>query len=157
MVQAYEGGHAQLESVRSGRNNSGVVQPVGRAVAFDTGGGTTELAFRALTGAGDTILGVLLSDQTIPQNVVIANGGVLANAMASIVARGEVWVSVEQAVTPVSPVFTRHTLAGATGTNPAVGKFRTDADTAKAVAVANARFLTSAAAGGLALLQINIP
>lgn len=157
MSPAYEGGHAQLISVRSGRNNSGANVPVGRAVVFDAGGGTTELAFKLPSLVGDTVLGVLIADQTIPQNAVIANGGVVDDGMGSIVAHGEVWVSVEQAVTPASPVFTRYTLAGATGTNPALGKFRTDADTAKAVAVTNARFLTSAAAGGLALLQINIP
>lgn len=152
MQAAYEGGHAQLISVRSGRNNSGANVPVGRGVVHDTGAGTSELAFKLPSLVGDVILGVLISDQTHPQN-----GGVPDDAMGSIVTHGEVWVSVEQAVTPSSPVFCRYNAAGATGTNPAVGKFRTDADTAKAVAMTNARFLTSAAAGGLALLQINIP
>lgn len=162
MQQAYEGSHGTIDRVRPGRNNQAVVQPVGRMVAHDTATGVggvagAELAFRALSAGTDVLLGVLIQDHTHPQATPIANGGVPSNAMASIVSQGEVWVQVEQAVTPSSPVFARFNAAGATGTNPAVGRFRIDADTARAVAVPNARFLTSAAAGGLALLELNLP
>jgi hypothetical protein len=126
-------------------------------VAHDTGAGTSELAFRPLSAGTDVLLGIAIQDHTLPQASPVANGGIPQNFMGSLVSRGEVWVQVEQAVTPSSPVFTRFNAVGATGTNPAVGRFRTDADTARAVAVPNARFLTSAAAGGLALLEINIP
>lgn len=162
MQQAYEGSHGTLSYVRPGRNNQATAQPVGRMVAHDTATGTggvanAELAFRALSAGTDVLLGVLIQDHTHPQINPVANGGVPSNAVGSIVSRGEVWVQVEQAVNPSSPVFVRFNAAGATGTNPAVGRFRTDADTSRAVAVPTARFLTTAAAGGLALLEINLP
>lgn len=69
--------------------------------------------------------------------------------------RGRVWVIAEDAVDPsTDSVFVRVS-AGAGGSE--IGAFRTDADTASAVALAEARWLTSTSGTGeLALLEINI-
>ena len=64
-------------------------------------------------------------------------------------------VIVEEDVTPDDDVFFRHSGAGASP--EAIGRFRTDADTANADQVNSARWLTSAVAGGLAVLGINLP
>ncbi len=77
-----------------------------------------------------------------------------AEAM-NILRKGRIWVIPEDAVTITSNVFIRHTQ----GADPSetVGRFRTDADGANADQLAGARFLTNAAAGVLAVLEINIP
>jgi len=51
------------------------------------------------------------------------------------------------------PVFLRHT------TNAALlaGDFRNDADTARADAITNARFVTATTAAGLVQVEINLP
>lgn len=154
MAAAFVGGHAKLDTVISGRNNSGAGIPYGRAVVFDPGAGTTDLAVKLPSLVGDSIRGVALYEHAHePQP-----NGIADDAMVSICSQGQVWMETEQAVTPASPVFVRYNAAGATGTNPAVGKVRLDADTAKAVDMsARARFLTSAAAGGLVLVEWNLP
>lgn len=84
-----------------------------------------------------------------------AGAGVPPKYPVNVLKRGRIWVSVEQAVTPASNVFVRHT-AGAGGTQK--GAFRTDADTATAVQVTNGmRFLTSTTGAGLAVLEVNFP
>jgi len=58
----------------------------------------------------------------------------------SVMTKGRVYVEVEEAVTPDSDVFVRFA-AGAGGDQ--LGIFRTDADTASAAALADARFITA--------------
>jgi hypothetical protein len=154
MAAAYEGGHGQLEKVISARNNSGAEIPHGRAVVFDTGAGTTELAIKLPSLVSDVILGALLYEHSHETG---AGNGIPANGVGSIVSQGEIWMFTEQAVGPADPVFVRYNAAGGTGTSPAVGQVRKDADTAKAVAATNARFRTTAVAGGLVLVEWNAP
>lgn len=154
MASAFVGGHAKLDTVITGRNNSGAELPYGRAVVHDTGAGTSDTAVKLPSLAGDVIRGVALYEHAHE----IQTTGIPDDGMVSIASRGQVWMETEQAVTPSSPVFVRYNAAGATGTNPAVGKVRLDADTAKAVDMSSrARFLTSAAAGGLVLVEWNLP
>ncbi len=63
---------------------------------------------------------------------------------------GRVWVYAEQAVNPSAAVFLRHT------TNSALiaGDFRVDADTSRADAITNARWISQTTAAGLALLEL---
>ncbi len=67
--------------------------------------------------------------------------------------RGTVWVTVEEAVGPMDPVYVRYD----TGTGSQKGAFRKSADTSTAALLAGARYLTGALANGLALVDINIP
>jgi len=70
------------------------------------------------------------------------------------ICRGRVWVTVEEAVDPMDPVYVRYD-TGAGGSQK--GAFRKSADTSTAALLSGARFLTGAAANGLALLDINLP
>ena len=79
-----------------------------------------------------------------------------------LVYRGQVWVTVEDAVAPDDPAYVRHTSDGASNTQ--LGSWRGDADTGpspgyvdRAALVTGARYLTTASAGGLALLDLNLP
>lgn len=65
------------------------------------------------------------------------------------------WVVVEEDVTPTSPVYIRYTANGALP-NFGPGSVRASADTARAAQLTNARFLTSAVAGGLALVAVDL-
>jgi hypothetical protein len=153
MSPAFIGAHGQLIQVIPGRNNSGVEIPYGRAVQHDTGAGTSDLAVK-LPAAGATellIKGVVLYDQSHePQTTGVPDDGIM-----SIVRQGTVFMQCEQAVTPDDPVYVRFDAAGATGTSPAVGQVRIDADTAKAVLMPRWRFESSAAAGAGVWVVIN--
>jgi hypothetical protein len=71
-----------------------------------------------------------------------------------VIRKGPVWVKVEEAVVPGDPVFVRFA-AGAGGTAP--GAFRKSADTATAVQYPGAVYLDTAAANGLARVDLNAP
>lgn len=87
----------------------------------------------------------------------IENGddeGYPLNEAVEVLSAGVVWVPVEEAVTPASDVYVRY---AARGLNTELGTFRTDSDSSTAAALPSARWLTSAGAGELALLEINLP
>lgn len=99
-------------------------------------------------------LGITCHTQAIEQFYQTAGGaGYALNEEMSIVRRGAIWVTVEEAVTVQSTPFARFTVSGAT----TLGSIRASADGGTAVAIPSARFLRGAAADGLALLDINLP
>lgn len=150
---AYEGTRADSSPMkaRAARNNTGADLKYGRAVVFDAGAGTSELARKLPSAAGDKIMGVTLHDHAHnPTNT----DGILDDDMFSEIYQGSIYVVTEQAVTPADPVFVRYA-AGAGGTQ--LGAFRKDADTATAVALANARWTGNAAAGEVVGLELNLP
>jgi hypothetical protein len=77
-------------------------------------------------------------------------GGYSNGASLPILRRGYIWVLTEGAVTAESAVFARY----AAGTFSVLGKVRADADTATAVAIPNAKFLTSLTAAGYAIVEV---
>jgi hypothetical protein len=110
-----------------------------------------------MVNASSVIVGVALHTHAVEPGTLAATpvgAGVPPKTPVASLTRGRVYVTVEEAVTPASPVFVRHT-AGAGGTQK--GAFRASADTATAVAWTAARFLTSAGAGGQAVLEVNLP
>lgn len=99
--------------------------------------------------------GVSVADQSIEATVV--GGGTTGfqdQATLGIIRKGRVWVRVEDAVTPASTVFVRHTAD--TAPLDKLGSFRSNASGGDAVALPGARFKTSAAAGELALLDLDL-
>lgn len=98
------------------------------------------------------IVGVSLRDLTIEYDSSNEN---LYPALSdvSVMRRGQVYVYVEEDVTPDDAVFVRHT---ANGGLTDLGAFRTDSDSSNALALTTAKFLTSASAGGVAILDLNI-
>ena len=74
----------------------------------------------------------------------------------STLTRGRIYVNVENNVTSDSPVYWRQI---PTIGNPQVGGFRSDSDTGNAILLPNTqvRWITSATAGNLAVLEINQP
>jgi hypothetical protein len=81
--------------------------------------------------------------------------GVPPKYAVSVLTKGRIYVVVEEAVTPASAVFVRFA-AGVGGTQ--LGAFRASADTATASAApAGWRYRSSAAIGGIAELELNLP
>jgi hypothetical protein len=83
-----------------------------------------------------------------------AGAGIPPKYLINTLKRGRMYVQVEEAVTPASPVFVRYA-SGSGGTQK--GAFRASADTATAVAWTAARYLTSAAIAGYAVVEVNLP
>ncbi len=84
--------------------------------------------------------------------------GIPAKTPANIKTKGRILVLVETAVTPASQVHMRHANAGASP--EAIARFRATADGADTVRVDDVhsvKFESSAAAGGLAVLALNMP
>jgi hypothetical protein len=72
----------------------------------------------------------------------------------NLLSRGRIYVPVDQTVTPADTPHLRYT-AGAGAS--VVGSFRKDTDSGKAMALTGCRFVQGATAGGLAILEINLP
>jgi hypothetical protein len=100
-------------------------------------------------------LGIAIYDESLPNAWPPGTSNCYpAGQAVSILRRGRIWVYVEEAVTPASTPYMRYA-SGAGGSK--VGRFRASADTATAAAFPGSRFVTSAGAGALALLEINLP
>lgn len=100
-------------------------------------------------------LGITVFTQANEQQYQTA-GGVgyaLADCM-SVMRKGRIYVEVEDAVTAGAQCYVRYA-SGAGGST--LGAFRSDADTASAAALSNAYFRTNTAAGGIAIVEINLP
>lgn len=130
------------------------------AIPFGTG------AVQATTGDRDIVVPAASTDvfvgvavhQHVEQGYGTVNATHAVNSAVPLLRRGRIWVMAEQAVAPTDPVFVRYTANGTIGgVVTAAGQFRKDADTSRALAVPNARWVTSAAAGGLAVLEVNLP
>jgi len=99
--------------------------------------------------------GVLIKDDSYaPGSIDLDANGLKPKASLSIRKRGPIWVKVEEAVVKNDPAFFRHT---ASGGNTQKGAWRKSADTATAVEAQGCYFMTSASAGGLAVLWVDIP
>jgi hypothetical protein len=71
--------------------------------------------------------------------------------MVSILEKGEIWVQAEGSTAYGDPVFVRFTTAGG---GADLGQFRTDADTAKAVALPGVRFIDTGTGAGLRRIEL---
>ena len=127
--------------------------PFGAGVVLDVSG----QGLCMLPDADDNqFLGVALLDPTGPEGSASVDSAYPVEAAVCVMKQGDVWVRVEDTVTPGDPVFVRFT-AGAGGT--VLGRFRADADTASAFEVTNARWKTTADGSTTlyAKLELNIP
>lgn len=108
--------------------------------------GTGDSQVKALSAITQKVRGLVLH-----QNV---NDGVIEAGLAvSILRKGRAYVKVEEAVTKGDKVFVR---AVATGLEVA-GAFRKTQDGTDCIELVNAEFVSSAAAGALAIVDLNLP
>jgi hypothetical protein len=126
-------------------SRSGIL-PFGVAVALDVtrfdSNDPQTLPVRLPNASTDKILGIVRFTQFFE------------SYGASVAKKGHFWVSPEVAVTAGDPVYARHT---ANGGLTQLGALRNDADTSNAIQLAGCRFLSSALAGGFAVVELNLP
>ena len=135
-------------TTRSFLNKTGAVMAYGRLVAWDA----TNNRHSLLNATGQKPLGIVVKnsiyeDSKDAQEFV----GYPDKRESEILTQGDIWVFTEQAVTPASPVFARHTANGAN--KDILARFRIDNDTSNADDVsAYFRWAGEYPAGGLAIL-----
>lgn len=106
-----------------------------------------------VTGVAGQAGGVVVRDKTAENSNASAFTGYVDGEILSIMRRGRIWVISEDAVSAVGvAAFVRYTKEAP---DIVLGKFRTDDDSSKAVALPGARFLTTCDAGGLVLLELS--
>lgn len=76
-----------------------------------------------------------------------------AGDAVSIVRHGAVWVLLEEDAATTDDVYVRY----ASGTGTVLGAFRKSADTSTAALLPRSRWLIGGTAGGLALVELNLP
>jgi hypothetical protein len=110
------------------------------------------------TGSAGVFLGILMASHAIAQSQVVAATGELpVNHPGAVLRKGRIWVVAEDVVSDITAgVFYRHTTPGA---DPEfLGRFRTDADTADATLVPEARWVrVTSAVGELTIVELNLP
>ena len=100
-----------------------------------------------VSGGAGTIAGVIVRQLATVKDAPVAEDAV------AVMRRGRIYVYVDADVTPDDAVYVRHTAAGPL---TVLGAF-TKTNDGNTQALATAKFLTSASAGGVAVLDINLP
>lgn len=132
--------------------------PFGVLVVEDTTGLSDDRAhLPQVTGDITTVgkvAGVAVHNHGVEQNKGgVNNLGYEPQSAMNVLRKGRIYVTVEDAVVKGGLPFVRF-VAGA---SEQLGSFRSDADGSDAVALPDARYVTSASAGGLAIVEINLP
>jgi len=107
----------------------------------------------ALVTNPNSALGVLIHSHDRETDVSVSAATVKDKEEMNIMHNGRCYVKVEEAVTPASPVFVRFASGGG---GSLLGSFRQDADTATAVQLPGAKYMSSAAAGEFAVLELDL-
>ena len=134
--------------------NPSAVVPFGLALVQGASDGECKLP--AASGDLAKLLGVSVLVQTKEQPLPSLSGPVVypIGADIAILRKGRVYVKVEEAVNAMDSVFIRFA-SGAGGTQ--LGAFRKSADSASAAQVSGCVYRTSAAIGGFAVVEFNLP
>jgi len=130
----------------------------GKFVTEDTWTGLNDAAHLPLSAAEITDaklgVGVTVHTQALEQAASgSTNVGYAAYSSMSVIRKGRVYVGVEDAVTKGGGVYVRYTASG----SYTIGSFRSDEDSGKAALLPGARYARAAAAGGIAILELNNP
>lgn len=115
--------------------------------------GSDENHVKLPAASSDKFLGIALRTQAMIPNAD-GSSSYKAKDAVSVLSQGRVYVKVEEAVAAGDSVFVRYA-SGVGGSVP--GLFRNDADTSTAFELTRARFIAGADAGGLAVIEINLP
>lgn len=148
VATGYEGGLADSRpsQIDGFRNDAGAEVAYGLGVTKSSA--TDNLGFQ-LADPGEIFLGVLVHDMAKERTTT----GLPSLTMGSVLSRGRVWVKVENTVAVGDAVLVRTTTAG-----NGKGSFLTGSAAAGVTTlIPQARFMSAASAGGLAILDLNLP
>lgn len=143
-------GAGTVTLVATTANVTGNPVPFGRGLAEGTDGVV------AVLPSATSFLFAGISVQIAKQ---VPNDGTGAKYTAgeaiTVLRRGRIWVKAEETVALDDDVYLRHTIGSAAAELP--GRFRTDADSAKADQITNARWVTPVTGEGLAQIELFHP
>ena len=126
--------------------------PAGRVVTLGTDIGEAKLPVATGNITDGSQLGISLFDASREPHTTTAEYD--ATDMIPVLRKGRVWMVAEDAVAEGNSVFVRFTAGGA----EELGRVRSDADTADAVALPGAIFRsTTTGADELVLVEVNLP
>ena len=139
---------------RDALNETGAVLAYGRALVWDAGNSRYGLP----SATGQPFKGII-KRTTIYENATDAQSynGFPDGRMFDYIPSGDIWVYVETAVNPGSPVFFRHTANGAG--KDVIGRFRADNDGASSTVdeiTTGASWVDSYPANGFAKLHVDV-
>jgi hypothetical protein len=129
-----------------------VVRDISNSSGFDKIAGKVPALSADITAIGSA-LGVSIADQARAQDPSVAAAVYPINSAVSVMRTGRIWVVVEETVVAGDLPFVRFA-AGGGGTQ--LGAFRKSADTATAVALPTAVYVSGAASGGYAVVELNL-
>lgn len=101
------------------------------------------------TALADVLLGVVVHSHDYAKGYELGSVGLKPQASLSVMNKGKIYVTVEDAVVAGNRAFSRYAGAGQKGA------FRGAAVANETVELKGCRYLTSAAAGGLAVLEVD--
>lgn len=154
MPVGFPGIIANLHSMADGDVHSKVSQEASASIPFGVmvQAGSNDDGVLLLTATSNRLVGVATHHNAYSDREADDNG-VKPKMTLGVLNVGQVYVTVENAVTPASEVHVRAVVAGA----EVKGAFRAGADGTDTIDIsAFARFLTSAGAGEVALLDIDM-
>lgn len=138
---------ASVKSSLSRANEEASSVEFGRPAVTGT---DAETQFLLPSAAAQPFLGITVFQQATED---VTDDGIATDETAELLTRGRIWVKVFEAIAVGEDVYYQHTAN--LGAVP--GDWRNDADSANASQLTQARWLTGADAGELALLEINVP
>ncbi len=143
------------EDIRSYTNQEATAaMPFGIAVAQ----GSDDNGCILMVDTNSKILGITVHNHAFDPYFLPttpAKAGIAAQGMASVLRKGRIWAIAEVAVAPQDDVFARYTVAAAP--KDQLGGLGNSADTSTAKQIAQAKWLSTAAAGAVAQVDINMP
>ena len=163
LTKGHEGmlGNAASYTALAYENESGAVIPFGHAV-INNGSGTADLSAKLPAGASATgVVGIALDSLTfvLDDDAKTTDGrkGYKAEAACNILSEGIAYVYSAHAISVGDAVRLFHTNSASVGSNFGyAGRFGKTAEAGKTFEVTSgARWLSSCAAGGIALLEID--
>lgn len=158
MAVAYAG---ELVDTDNGETDSYIQSEASAVVAFGTAvkQGATDFTALNLTTTADKLVGIVRKSDAynVDNELDQVAGGLKPKTTLGVYKRGKIWVNVDEAVTPASPVRIRtDTNAGAAGAINGPGSFRTTASATHTMTAPWARFLTTTTGAGLVQLEFDI-
>jgi hypothetical protein len=142
------------------KNADVVSMPFGAPVAYKTTSPASDRDALMLAASGDKLAGIVVHSHdyartwTLPDGTVageLDGVGLTAGTEIQVLWFGEIWVKVQTAVAVNDPVFVSYSV-GTTYT--AIGQYGNVTEASKTIALTNAIFTSSSAAGGFAKVRL---
>lgn len=114
--------------------------------------GTADDQCLKLTAITDKLIGIVVHSHAYQKDNEVGDTGIKPKMMVAVAVRGEIWVPVEEAVTPASTVLVRAIAVG----GETAGAFRDTADASDLIDVSKfCRFMSSTTGAGIARLMFD--